>query len=225
MAEKVQKLPIITEQKFMKNKKINYSNYAILVLFSNFQDVNENTEEGFEGVYDTERYIYENKIIKNKIEIEEMSKTKIDTFIRNSRKIAKITNGEMVGVRRLKKSGKIVYDLFKGNMLFVEIEEDLLRVMCNLLSGNAIKVYCFLKWKLREGGCIITRKEIAENIGLSSKSRSSLKEISDITEGLYKLDLIVKDKINISQDNEGYNYRNYYELVKYEDWIKLWNKK
>ena len=38
-----QKLPIVTEQKFMKNKKINYNNYAILILFSKFQDIHENT--------------------------------------------------------------------------------------------------------------------------------------------------------------------------------------
>ena len=222
-----QKLPIVTEQKFMKNKKINYNNYAILILFSKFQDIHENTEEGFEGCYDSDRYIYEDRgIIKNKEEIEEMSNTKIETFIKTSRNIAKITNGEMVGVRRLKKSGKVVYDLYTSTHKFVTIEDDILRVMCNSLSSNSIKIYCFLKWKLREEDKIITRKEIAENIGLSSKSHKNLQMISDCTKVLEELHLIKKDRIKLpSVDGNEYDYRTRYELVDYEDWRKIWYSK
>lgn len=225
--DKVQLLPIVTKQKFMQDKKINYKNYAILVLFSNFQDINENTEEGFEGVYDTERYVYENKIIKNKAEVESMSKTKIETFIKTSRKIAKMTNGEMVGVRRLKKSGKIVYDLFKGN-LYVKIEEDILRVMCNGFSSNTIKIYCYLKWRLRDkkDGEYITRKQIAENIGLSPNSHKNLQLVKDCTKILDNNFLIKKETISLpSIDGKDYNYRTLYELVDYETWREKWYSK
>lgn len=220
---KVQKLPIVTKQDFIKNKKINYKNYAILVLFSNFQDANENTEIGFEDCYDVDRYVYEDKVLKNKNEIEEMSNTKIETFIKTSRKIAKITNGEMVGVRKIKKSGKIVYDLFTSSNLFVTIEEDILRIMCNTLSSNSIKIYCFLKWRLMEGGDIITRKEIAENIGLSSKSHKNLQMITDCTNLLEKIYLIKRKRVKLpSADFNEYDYRTYYELVNYEIWKQKW---
>lgn len=223
---KVQLLPIATKQNFMKDKKINYNNYAILVLFSNFQDVNDNLEEGFEGVYDDDRYIYENKILKNKEEIEEMSNTKIETFIKTSRKIAKITNNEMIGVRRLKKTGKVVYDLFKGNY-FVRIEEDILRVMCNGFSSNTIKIYCFLKWRLENhrDGDYITRKEIAENIGLSSKANKNLQLIKDCSKILENNFLIKRTTINLPSANGSYNYRTLYELVDYETWREKWYSK
>ena len=223
-----QKLPIVTEQKFMKNKKINYNNYAILILFSKFQDIHENTEEGFEGCYDSDRYIYEDRgIIKNKEEIEEMSNTKIETFIKTSRKIAKITNGEMVGVRRLKKSGKVVYDLYTSTHKFVTIEDDILRVMCNGFSSNTIKIYCFLKWRLEnyKDGDYITRKEIAENIGLSSKANKNLQLIKDCTKILENNFLIKRTTINLSSANGNYNYRTLYELVDYETWREKWYSK
>lgn len=220
---KVQKLPIVTKQEFIKNKKINYKNYVILVLFSNFQDVNENTEIGFEDCYDVDRYVYEDKVLKNKNEIEEMSNTKIETFIKTSRKIAKITNGEMVGIRKIKKSGKIVYDLFTSSHLFVTIEEDILRIMCNTLNSNSIKIYCFLKWRLMKGGDIITRKEIAENIGLSSKSHKNLQLVSDCTNLLEKIYLIERKRIKLSSANSNeYDYRTHYELVNYEIWKQKW---
>ena len=103
------------------------------------------------------------------------------------------------------------------------IEEKLLRVLINFCSTNAIKTYIFLKWKCRENGCIISRKEICENIGLSANSKRQLQEITDITKGLQKLGLINrKTTTEISVDGEDYNRSTYYELVPFEKWEEYW---
>lgn len=217
--EKINKFPISSEQEYMKNKKVNYLNYCILVYFSNYQKDNE--LENFEGTFDTHRYIYENKILKNKEEIEHYSKTKIQTFIRNARKLATISNEEMISVRKTN-DGKIVYTIEKPNK-FILIEEKILRILINFCSTNAIKTYVFLKWKCKEQGCIISRREICENIGLSANSKRQMQEITDITKGLQKLGLIKrKTTTEISIDGEDYNRSTYYELTSYDNWEMYW---
>jgi hypothetical protein len=216
--EKINRFPISSEQEYMKDKKVNYLNYCILVYFSNYQDIQDTFEN---GNYDCHRYIYEDKILKNKDAIEHYSKTKIQTFIRNAKKIANLSNGEMVFVTKTDE-GKIVYKIEKPNK-FILIEEKILRILINFCSTNAIKTYVFLKWKCRERGCIISRKEICENIGLSSTGERQLQEITDITKGLQKLGLIKRKTItNVSIDGESYNRSTYYELSTFEDWEEYW---
>ena len=217
--DKINKFPISSEQKYMRDKKVNFLNYCILVYFSNYQKDCE--MKNFEGTFDTHRYIYENKILKNKEEIEHYSKTKIQTFIRNAKKLATLSNGEVVSVRKTNE-GKIVYQIEKPNK-YILIEEKILRVLISFCSTNAIKTYVFLKWKCRERGCIISRKEICENIGLSSTGERQLQEITDITKGLQKLGLINrKTTTDISIDGKDYNRSTYYELVPFERWEKYW---
>lgn len=218
--DKINKFPISSEQKYMRDKKVNFLNYCILVYFSNYQGDYE--IRNFEGTFDTHRYIYEDKILKNKSEIEHYSKTKIQTFIRNAKKLATISNGEVVSVRKTNE-GKIVYQIEKPNK-YILIEEKILRVLINFCSTNAIKTYVFLKWKCRENGCIISRKEICENIGLSSTGERQLQEITDITKGLQKLGLINrKTTTGISVDGKDYNRSTYYELVSFEKWERYWD--
>ena len=218
-SKKINRFPISSEQDYMKDKKVNFLNYCILVYFSNFQ--NENEVKKFEGVYDTHRYIYEDKILKNKEEIECYSKTKIQTFIRNAKKLANLSNGEMISVEKTNE-GKIVYSIKKTNK-YILIEEKLLRVLINFCSTNAIKTYVFLKWKCRKQGFIIRRREICENIGMSSTGQRQLQEITDITKGLQKLGLISrKTTTGISIDGEDYNRSTYYELIPFDKWEKYW---
>ena len=74
-----------------------------------------------------------------------------------------------------------------------------------------------------EGGDIITRKEIAENIGLSSKSHKNLQMITDCTNLLEKIYLIERKRIKLpSADSNEYDYRTHYELVNYEIWKRKW---
>ena len=56
--------PITSEQEYMKDKKVNYLNYCILIYYSNFQDTYDNKFDN--GDYDTHRFIYEDQIIKNR---------------------------------------------------------------------------------------------------------------------------------------------------------------
>lgn len=211
--------PITSEQEYMKDKKVNYLNYCILIYYSNFQNTHDDKFDN--GNYDTHRFIYEDQIIKNKDEIEKFSKTKIETFIRNARKLSKLTDESMVTVDRTKE-GKIVYKIRKTNK-YILIEEKLLRVLINTLSPNAIKVYIFLKWRLKQQGSIISRKEICENIGLSANSKRQLQEITDITKALQKLGLIKRNTITEkSIEGEDYERSTYYELISFDDWEKFW---
>lgn len=217
--KKINRFPISSEQEYMKDKKVNFLNYCILVYFSNFQ--NNEEVKNFEGACDTHRYIYEDKILKNKDEIERYSKTKVQTFIRNAKKLATLSNGEMISVGKTNE-GKIVYTIKKTNK-YILIEEKILRILINFCSANAIKTYVFLKWKCRERGYIISRKEICENIGLSASSKRQLQEITDITKGLQKLGLISrKTTTGVSVDGEDYNKSTYYELVPFDKWEKYW---
>ena len=74
----VVKLPITSSENNMKNKKCDYKTLAIMTLYSNF-----NQDEDH-------RYIYKNDIILNKDEIETLSKNKIDTIMRNVKKLCKL---------------------------------------------------------------------------------------------------------------------------------------
>lgn len=217
--EKINKFPIVSKQEYMQDKKVNFLNYCILVYFSNFQDNND--IENFDGTYDMHRYIYEDKILKNKDAIEQYSKTKVKTFIKNVKKLADISNGEIVSVKETN-DGKIVYEINKTNK-YILIEEKILRILINFCNTNAIKIYVFLKWKCRERGYIISKKEICRNIGLSENSKKQLQEITDITKGLQKLGLIYrKTTTGKSVDGETYNRSTYYEIIPFDKWEKYW---
>ena len=87
--EKVNRFPIVSEQEYMQDKKVNFLNYCILVYFSNYQG--DYNMKNFDGTFDMHRYIYEDKILKNKEAIEQYSKTKVQTFIKNVKKIASLS--------------------------------------------------------------------------------------------------------------------------------------
>lgn len=220
--EKINRFPIVSKQKYMQDKKVNFLNYCILVYFSNYQS--DNRVKNFDGTFDMHRYIYEDKILKNKDVIEQYSKTKIKTFVKNVKKLANISNGEVISVKETN-DGKIVYAINKTDR-YILIEEKILRILINFCSTNAIKIYVFLKWRCRERGYIISRKEICENIGLSSNSKKQLQEITDITKGLQNLGLINrKTTTGISVEGEDYNRSTYYEIVPFEKWEKYWDSK
>ena len=121
--EKINKFPIVSKQKYMQDKKVNFLNYCILVYFSNYQS--DNRVKNFDGTFDMHRYIYEDKILKNKDVIEQYSKTKIKTFVKNVKKLANISNGEVVSVKETN-DGKIVYAINKTDR-YILIEEKILR--------------------------------------------------------------------------------------------------
>lgn len=213
-------MPINSTIENVKNKKVNKLNESILIYFSNYQDLHE--VEEYDG-YDSDRYIYENKIIKNKDLVEQYSKTKINTFIRNVRKLSKIESG-IISVEQHK--GENVYRINKGEK-YVLIERKILEVLIDSCSNPLIKVYIFLKWRVGEKGGIVSRKEIAQNIGYSANTgERQLKEIvKDIETTLVKLGLVRRQTITLDSMENGneYNKATYYEVVPYSEWIKFWN--
>ena len=219
-------LPLRSEKELTSKKGVNYMNYAILIYLSKYQDLHE--VEGFDG-FDTDRYLFEQHIIKNKDLIEEYSKTKITTFIKNARKLSKVTDSDFVSVEKTKK-GEIVYRMGKGkrdNGLYVCIERKILEVLITCTNDRMIKTYMFFKWRLRNGGRVITRKEMVDYMGYSIKSHRELEKLSkDIETFLVKLGLIRKELITSMSVEEGeYNRSCYYELVPYDEWIEFWNNK
>ena len=212
-------MPIPSDKRYTSTKGVNMLNYGILTYFSNFQ--NDHDVEGFDS-YDTDRYIYEKKVLKNKELVEQYSKTKINTFIRNARKTAKLTGSEIITVDTVK--GETVYRLLKGEK-YVLIERKILEILISYCNDNVFKMYMFFKWRLKDGGNTVTRKEIADYLGYCVNNQQMLGRIStDIETFLIKLGLIRKELIVLeSTEDKPYNKACYYEVVPYEEWIEFWN--
>lgn len=212
------KVPMPSDKEHIKKKGVNALNYGILTYFSNYQDTHESEIDD----YDTHRYIYEEGIIKDKELIEQYSNTKINTFIRNARKLQKLTDGEFVTVDNV--GGRTVYRLNKGGK-YVLIERRILEVLISCTNSEVIKMYMFFKWRCGEKGDIVSRKEIASYIGYSVKSCATLDKISnDIETFLVKLGLIRKENIVLpSTEGKQYNKACFYQVVSYEEWIDFWN--
>ena len=215
-------IPINSEKINVGNKKVNKLNESILIYLSNFQNEFD-VEEYDQSEYDQDRYIYENRIIKNKELVEQYSKTKINTFIRNVRKLAKIESG-IISVEQHK--GENIYRIDKGEK-YVLIERKILEVLIDVFSNNAIKTYIFLHWRVGTKGGIVSRKEIAQNIGMSTSGQRQLTEITNIIKSLENNGLIRKELITLDSMENGnkYNRACFYEVVPYEEWIKFWNRK
>lgn len=215
-------LPINSEVENVKNKRVSKLNESILIYLSNFQNEFD-VEEYDQSEYDQDRYIYENRIIKNKELVEQYSKTKINTFIRNVRKLAKIEGG-IISVEQHK--GENIYRIDKGEK-YVLIERKILEVLIDAFSNNAIKTYIFLHWRVGTKGGIVSRKEIAQNIGMSTSGQRQLTEITNIIKSLENNGLIRKELITLDSMENGnkYNRACFYEVVPYEEWIKFWNRK
>ena len=107
------------------------------------------------------------------------------------------------------------------------IERRILEVLIDAFSNNAIKVYIFLKWRVGAKGGIVSRKEIAQNIGMSTSGQRQLTEITNIIKSLENNGLIRKELITLDSMENGneYNRACFYEVVPYEEWIKFWNRK
>lgn len=226
----VVKLPITSSENNMKNKKCDYKTLAIMTLYSNF-----NQDEDH-------RYIYKNDIILNKDEIETLSKNKIDTIMRNVKKLCKL---ESKVVEAKNTDNGIVYLInygeenndeygYKTYRKYVTIEEEILRYLTDTGSSNLIKTYILLKYRcldenLKPKETKLTRMDIADNIGLSIKSDNNLKTIGNILTSLAASNLITVHKEYVTEIDESGKERvkclNYYKVVSYEEWIKWKNKK
>lgn len=209
----VWKIPFNTSKENMQNKKCDYKILAIMTLYSNKQTT-EQREEGTEEEY---RFLYYDKVIRFTDEIENLSKNKINTILKNMKKLSNL-DGNLVTVTRTNE-GKIVYyiNYTKNGREFEIIEEDILRKLINATNSNTIKTYLFLKYICKNSVKMITRDFIAQNIGLSINADRNLKIIKDITETLEDMDLINIRREHKNVDGVVRDYR-YYSVVPYEEY-------
>ena len=92
--DKIIKFPISTDEKNMKDKKCDYNLLVILTLLSKY------------SLGEDHRYIYKDDILLNKDKIENLSKRKINTIIKNVRKLSRL-EGNAVVAKEI--NGKIAY--------------------------------------------------------------------------------------------------------------------
>lgn len=216
---KIIKFPISSSEENMKDKLCDYDTLAIITLYSKF-----NVNEKDKG----KRFIYKDKILLNKDEIENLSNKKIDTVIRNIKKLSKLES-RLVEAKNTSKG--IVYIINyedEKNRKYVTIEEEILKTLVDACSKNLIKTYILLKYLCKDNPKIVTREYIAEQIGLSKVSRDNLKSIGRILKVLINMKLIKRNKINKVEvlENGNEQFKTYYEysLVKYDDWLIEFNK-
>ena len=117
-------------------------------------------------------------------------------------------------------NGKLVYRLNYADSEgknFVTVPMDKIPLLLNGLSNNCIKLYTVLLWACRTGEKALTQDWLAEQIGLSKKTKRAIKDNIDVLEkcGLIKVrrEYNVKHKLN---DGEltGYREPKYYYSIK-----------
>ena len=221
MEKKVVKLPMNSHEKYMKDKKCDYKTLAIMTLYSNMTPIEEQDEN---GSYEEYRYLYKNKIIKFTEEIEGLSKNKINTILKNIRRLSQLDDGSLVSACK-NAEGEIYYVINycngdKGNK-YVTIEEDMLRALTNACSSNTIKIYILLKYMCGDGERKITREYIAEQIGISTGKKGK-QVVSDCTKTLSGCGFIKKRKV-YHHDSE-INCDIYYSINTHEEWEEVRSK-
>ena len=218
MNDKVVMLPMSSKKCNMQNKKCDYKTLAIMTLYSNFTPIEMQDEK---GVYETYRFLYKNKIIKFTKEIEEISNNKINTIIKNMRKLSNL-DGDLV-IANVNEAGEIYYIINYADekeRKYVTIEDDILRMLINACSSHAIKIYILLKYICGDKEKKMTREFIAKQIGLSSSKGVDI--VSDCTSVLASSGFINKRK--------EYNYGNdvkcdvYYSVNSHDKWLEIKNR-
>lgn len=213
------------------DKHCNYKTLAIMTLYSNY---NNNIEDGSQEQH---RYVYKDKIIEFTDEIEELSQNKINTILRNIKKLSNLSGHLVIASKT--QDNKIVYtinyragefitnedgqviDCKKGS--FVLIEQDLLKYLVDVGSNELIKVYLLIKalclWNERTNDQhekMITNSYLCEHIGLKP-CKNSLQSISNITHALEELHLI-KKRVEHRNLRGEFRHYNHYSIVPYDEW-------
>lgn len=167
--------PITTRELHNKNP---YRDYLYYTSKSNFLEWENKTQH--------QRYLYKNKIDKK--EIEKTLNITRPTINNNFKKLQKL--GFIVEDEVNPKVYRIRYSE-KGSGDFVLLHKNIIKKLINVFNNDAISVYLFFCYKLREKSQIITREEICKVIKLNPTKRN-LEKVSSITETLENEGLIGK---------------------------------
>jgi hypothetical protein len=219
--KKVNYLPISSFKDYMES--IDYKTYAIITLFSKYN----NGENQF-GDYECSRYIYKNNIINNQEEIEKLSKNKLNTVLRNVRKLAKMDNNLVVAINTPNGIAYCINFYVPEHGYYVLIPEKVLKFLIDTGNSDTIKTYVYLTYRCHgKEEEKVKRESIAKAIGLSPNSHSNLQTISNITTSLHNNGLITKQYKydQIYEDGREKTIQNcYYKINSYQDFIKSVNK-
>ena len=197
---------ISSHKDFITNKKFDYRVYTSISAMSN----RSRDKQG-------ERYIYLDKVNRNIKELSEVLGISV-SMLRKHISTLKKMNVEQFLLEEY--NGKLVYRLNYADSEgknFVTVPMDKIPLLLNGLSNNCIKLYTVLLWACRTGEKALTQDWLAEQIGLSKKTKRAIKDNIDVLEkcGLIKVrrEYNVKHKLN---DGEltGYREPKYYYSIK-----------
>lgn len=197
---------ISSHKDFITNKKVDYRVYTSISAMSN----RSRDKQG-------ERYIYLDKVNRNIKELSEVLGISV-SMLRKHISTLKKMNVEQFLLEEY--NGKLVYRLNYADSEgknFVTVPMDKIPLLLNGLSNNCIKLYTVLLWACRTGEKALTQDWLAEQIGLSKKTKRAIKDNIDVLEkcGLIKVrrEYSVKHKLN---DGEltGYREPKYYYSIK-----------
>ena len=162
------KYAVRSEDVYMKNKDCNYNDYSILNYMSK-RNPNER-----------HRYIYRKDIRDNKVMIEELSGKKIENYFKSINKIIKL--GNLIVPKEI--NGEAVYIINNkdiNNRKYVLLEKDVMRYLIDTGNKYLTKLYVLLKYRCNTKTYTkISRKDMAESIGLSPNSGSTLTKITNL---------------------------------------------
>lgn len=206
------KYAVPTDEKYMKNKQINYVPIIIPLPYSRYKKGEKH------------RYSYESELYKNKDEIEFLSGRKIETIIKNLRKISKMDSP--LDVKEI--NGEMTYILNYKNeqgRKYVLIEEQILKSLFSTSNHNKIKIYLILKYRCSTSKFTrVTRKSLAGAIGLNTNSENTLTRIGVILKSLAKEKYIeIVERYDNQIDEKGkvtYSRNKYIRLCTYEEWLE-----
>ena len=210
--DNILKYAVPTDEKYMKNKQINYVPIIIPLPYSRYKKGEKH------------RYSYESELYKNKDEIEFLSGRKIETIIKNLRKISKMDSP--LDVKEI--NGEMTYILNYKNeqgRKYVLIEEQILKSLFSTSNHNKIKIYLILKYRCDASKFTrITRKSLADAIGLNANSENTLTRIGIILKSLAKEKYIeIVERYDNQIDEKGkvtYSRNKYIRLCTYEEWLE-----
>ena len=197
---------ISSHKDFITNKKVDYRVYTSISAMSN----RSRDKQG-------ERYIYLDKVNRNIKELSEVLGISV-SMLRKHISTLKKMNVEQFLLEEY--NGKLVYRLNYADSEgknFVTVPMDKIPLLLNGLSNNCIKLYTVLLWACRTGEKALTQDWLAEQIGLSKKTKRAIKDNIDVLEkcGLIKVrrEYDVKHRLN---DGEltGYREPKYYYSIK-----------
>lgn len=221
--EKIEEVrfPMSSHKNNMQDKHCDYKTLAIMTLYSNITPMKDQHET---GIYEDYRFLYKNRIIKFTEEIEYISNNKINTIIKNMRKLSQL-DGDLVTAYK-NKNEEIYYAINYGsgvkNNKFVTIPGEMLKYLIWTGNSNVIKAYILIKYLCEyeesEYGNKekkITNSYICEQIGLNPNSKNNLHGVKMITESLQNNGFINRREVT---KGEGIKKYIYYSVNGYEEW-------